>query len=147
MSSIIRSRPSPAIVVAIVALVAVLAGTALAGPGASTSAKAITKSKVKKIANTQATKAVQSIFPITSADLGTINTRTATASINGGATGEATANCQAGEKVISGGSRGPSTFPVVLESHKQGEGWRVRAFNNTADNNQTLTVEAYCLAP
>jgi uncharacterized cupredoxin-like copper-binding protein len=43
--------PSPAILVAVLALVAALAGTAVAGPDASTSA--ITKKKVKKIATKQ----------------------------------------------------------------------------------------------
>jgi hypothetical protein len=47
-------RPSPAIVVALLALVAGLAGTAVAGPDASTSA--VTKKKAKKIANKQITK-------------------------------------------------------------------------------------------
>ena len=46
--------PSPAILVAVVALVAALAGTAVAGPDAGTSA--ITKKKVKKIATKQANK-------------------------------------------------------------------------------------------
>jgi hypothetical protein len=139
------SRPSPAMLVAVIALVAAFAGTAIAGPGASTSA--VDKSDVRRIAAKKADKAVAAAFPVTSAKLGTIATRTATATINSNALGEATANCQAGEKVISGGSRGPGNFPVVLESHKQGEGWRVRALNNSGVNNETLTVEAYCLAP
>jgi hypothetical protein len=50
----LTSRPSPAIVVAVVALVAALAGTAVAGPDASTSA--INKKKVKKIASKQIKK-------------------------------------------------------------------------------------------
>jgi hypothetical protein len=49
------SRPSPAIVVAIVALVAALAGTAVA-EGATTSAKPVTKKKAKKIARKQINK-------------------------------------------------------------------------------------------
>jgi hypothetical protein len=49
-------RQSPAIVVAVVALVAAVAGTAVAGPGASTSA--ITKAKVKKVANKQINKRI-----------------------------------------------------------------------------------------
>jgi hypothetical protein len=48
------SRPSPAIVVAVLALVAALAGTALARPQATTSA--ISKKKVKKIATKQIKK-------------------------------------------------------------------------------------------
>jgi hypothetical protein len=43
------SRPSPATIVAVLALVAALAGTAIAGPDATISA--LTRSKVKKIAN------------------------------------------------------------------------------------------------
>jgi hypothetical protein len=60
---ITRSRPSPAIVVAVAALVAALAGTAVAGPGASDSA--VTKSKVKKIANKQIDKR----FPVGTAGI------------------------------------------------------------------------------
>jgi hypothetical protein len=57
------SRPSPALVVAVVALVAALAGTAVAAdPGASTSA--LSKKKVKKIAKKQAAKAIDAEFPI-----------------------------------------------------------------------------------
>jgi hypothetical protein len=54
-----RRRPSPAMIVAVVALSAALAGTAIAGPDAITSA--ITKSKVKKIAAKQAKKEIKKI--------------------------------------------------------------------------------------
>jgi len=47
------ARPSPAIVVAVVALVAALAGTAIAGPSATTS---ISKKSVKKTAKKEAAK-------------------------------------------------------------------------------------------
>jgi len=50
-----QSRPSPALVVAIVALVAAVAGTAIAQE-ATTSAKPVTKKKVKKIARKQINK-------------------------------------------------------------------------------------------
>jgi hypothetical protein len=63
MGSIFKSRPSPAIIVAVAALVAALAGTAIAGPSASTSA--VTKSKVKKIANKQIDKR----FPVGSENI------------------------------------------------------------------------------
>lgn len=54
MKRITRSRPPAAIVVATMALIAALAGTALAGPDATSSA--ITKAKVKKVANKQINK-------------------------------------------------------------------------------------------
>jgi hypothetical protein len=54
MGHVFGLRQSPAIIVAVLALVAAVAGTAVAGPGAVTSA--ITKAKVKKIANKQIDK-------------------------------------------------------------------------------------------
>jgi hypothetical protein len=55
------SRPSPAIIVAVLALIAALAGTAVAGPNASTSA--VSKKKVKKIAKKQAVKQINELAP------------------------------------------------------------------------------------
>ena len=54
MKRVFSARPSPAIIVAVVALVAALAGTAIAGPGAGTSK--LTKSKVRTIANKEIDK-------------------------------------------------------------------------------------------
>src|SRR5918995_3004569 len=113
MSGIARRRPSPAIIVAVVALVAALAGTAVAGPGAETSK--ITKAKVKKIANKQINKRL----PWKTADIaddavttpklangavvapkvGTINTRSVTQSVPDTEDFEAPADCQSGEKL------------------------------------------------
>jgi hypothetical protein len=55
------ARPSPAIVIAVIALVAALAGTAVAGQDATT--KALTASKVKRIVNTQIKKRVLTSEP------------------------------------------------------------------------------------
>lgn len=52
--SIKRSRPSPALVVASLALIAALTGTAIAGPHATTGA--VSKARVKKIATRQINK-------------------------------------------------------------------------------------------
>jgi hypothetical protein len=138
MRRIMRSRPSPAIIVAVVALVAALAGTAVAGPGANSSV--ITGAKVVKKAN----KVFDSRLPITSAELGTINTRTATENVPNNQFGEATANCQTGEKVISGGVRHNSFFVYLQETYRQGEGWFGKVVNFSGGA-VTLTVEAYCL--
>jgi hypothetical protein len=55
MDRIRHSRPSPALVIAILALVAGLAGSAVAGPLAETSKKPVRKT-AKKVANCQITK-------------------------------------------------------------------------------------------
>jgi hypothetical protein len=147
MSRIIRSRPSPAIIVAVIALVAALAGTAVAGPGASSSA--LTKSKVRTIANKQANKALDAVLPLGSSDLGIINVRTSTQTVppNGFNGTTLTATCQTGERVLSGGYKGGNNTALLFgESFKEGEGWRVLA-HNFSGANQQATVEAYCLAP
>jgi hypothetical protein len=54
MGQIRISRPSPAILVAVLALIAAVAGTAVAGPVATK--KAVTKKKVKKIADAEINK-------------------------------------------------------------------------------------------
>jgi hypothetical protein len=62
MRQLTRSRPSPALIVAVLALGLAIAGTAIAGPQAVLSG--LTKSKVKKIAKRQATRAVDARFPV-----------------------------------------------------------------------------------
>jgi hypothetical protein len=148
------SRPSPAILVAVIALVAALAGTAIAGPGASTSAKAVTKAKVKTIAKKQVNK----VLPLGAADigpaavlanqLGQINERSQTFTINAGQSVAQTVSCQTGEKVISGGGRW-NTEPLAdiaftQYDYRVDNGWRAGGANGTGANQQ-YTVYAYCL--
>jgi hypothetical protein len=151
MTRLKRSRPSPALVVAVLALVAALAGTAVAAdPVATTS---ISKKKTKKIAKNQAIKQIDlafaDTFPIGSDELGTIDEHLQTTQIASGATGEATANCDGDETVISGGSRWDNfpTAPVpgITEVDKrEGNGWRAGGFNITGAT-QPFTTYAYCL--
>jgi hypothetical protein len=61
MSLMSRTKPSPAMVVAVIALSFALVGTAIAGPDAITSA--VTKSKVKKIDKKQAKKQIRKKAP------------------------------------------------------------------------------------
>jgi hypothetical protein len=144
MRRIPRSRPSPAIIVAVVALVAALAGTAVAGPGASTSA--VDKSDVRKIATRKANKAVDQVLPLTSANLGVVNTRTVTQTVGPNQAASATANCLTGERVLSGGFIYNINEGVFVEQdRKQGEGWFVQVFNFSGAT-RSFTVEANCLA-
>jgi hypothetical protein len=114
-------RPSPAIIVAALALVAALAGTAVAGPQATSSA--INKKKVKKIARKQANKAIDAALPVGGdgiADgavgrgkiaasavgpsaLGDIVVRRGQEPLNDGSNAIPSASCLPGERLISGG--------------------------------------------
>jgi hypothetical protein len=150
MRRIRHARPSPTIVIAVLALVAAMTTTAIAGQSASIS---VSKKKVRTIAKNVARKQIDRRFPVGSGRLGTINTRTAHVSLPPsppGTTFEATASCQPGEKVISGGVDTPNQEPFsVADSQKAGEGWRARVSASAGVPPGTppqLTVEAYCLA-
>ena len=152
MNTIKRSRPSPALVVAIVALVAAFAGTAIAAPGDD----GLTKSKVKKIAKKKANQQINKQLPwgetdlgpdsVTSEQLAQVNTRTQQTTVPpaGFAGTEIVANCQASENLIGGGVRAPSGDILMGEEHQQGEGWRAEVHNFGA-NPEAVQVEAYCL--
>jgi hypothetical protein len=156
-----RSRPSPALIVAVVALVAALAGTAVAAdPLATTS---VSKKKTKKIAKKQANKAVDAFatatLPIGGSDLATIQERTDSTDIpvtTGGTISKdtATANCETGERVISGGwsteldiAGGVTTAALSYEDKRTDNGWEASAGNLSSTTTNELTAYAYCLAP
>jgi hypothetical protein len=156
-----RSRPSPALIVAVVALVAALAGTAVAAdPLATTS---VSKKKTKKIAKKQANKAVDAFatatFPISGADLATIEERSASETIAPSvspaiSTETATANCQTGERVISGGWTTEleqvgmdAKVALPFEDKRSDNGWQATAVNLSNTLTNELTAHAYCLAP
>jgi hypothetical protein len=162
MTRLKRSRPSPALVVAVVALVAALAGTAVAAdPLATTS---VSKKKTKKIAKKQANKAVDAFaaatFPIGAAELATIDEHTDSTDIGPSPGGvitkdTATANCETGERVISGGwstelnIAGAVTdkAAIAYEDKRTDNGWQASAGNLSATETNELTAYAYCLAP
>jgi hypothetical protein len=152
MTRLIRRRPSPALIISVIALVAAVAGTAVAAdPVANTSA--ITKKKVKKIAKKQANKAVDALLPVGALEFGTIQERSETFTINAMSAEVRTVDCNADEKLISGGWRW-NDAPLnqnglfVQADHRDGNGWRAGGRNGQAvGNNRQFTVYAYCLAP
>jgi hypothetical protein len=153
MTRLKRSRPSPALIVGVLALVAALAGTAVAAdPVAQTS---ISKKKTKRIATNKANKAVEAFaeatFPIGGGDLGEITERSQTNQIANGTTTSQTVNCESEERVISGGSRWDNfaTTPIAVftqEDKREGNGWRAGGIN-VSGATQPFTVYAYCLEP
>ena len=114
-------RPSPAIIVAVVALVAALAGTAVAGPGAGSSA--ITKSKVKLISQKQARKVLKQDAPGLEVGSAVALTqleyiRSNSVDVAAGSDGTAIASCPSGKFATGGGGAAASQNQVhVLGSH------------------------------
>jgi len=152
-----RSRPSPALLVAVVALVAGLTGTALAGgPGAV--ASKLTKSKVKLVAQKQANKVLKQEAPdlevgsaVALAQLEYI--RSSSTTVNPGETGSAIATCPSGKFVTGGGGAGADVTSLeTLASHpasgNQGQlgftAWEYRV-HNSGGAPHTINAYAICV--
>jgi hypothetical protein len=146
MKRLRHARPSPALLISVVALVAAVAGTAVAAdPVANTSA--ITKKKVKKIAKKQANKAVARTLPIGFGELAAIDEHTEIIEVPANSHRSLTASCDPEEVVISGGFRwiheGSGNLDVRA-SHREGNTWRAAGRNNTGTPRE-FRVHAYCL--
>ena len=78
-------------------------------------------------------------------ELGPVVVRTNSAKIAKGATGSVSADCAAGEQVISGGGQ-PGHFGTEMTSSRpSGNGWLYQVVNNTGGE-ETITAYAVCLA-
>jgi hypothetical protein len=147
----LKRRPSPALIVSVMALVAALAGTAIASDPVATTA--VSKKKTRQIARNEANKAVDALLPVGASEFGTIQERSETFTINAATADARTVDCNAEEKVISGGWRwndGPlnQNGLFVQLDHRSGNGWRAGARNGQpVGNDRAFTVYAYCLAP
>jgi hypothetical protein len=145
MRRVRHAVPKPAMIVAVVALVAALAGTAVASdPVASTS---VTKKKTKQIAKRVANKAVNNALPVGSGELATIDEHTEILQIPATSHQGLTVPCESGETVISGGWRWlhQGTGNVEARSdHREGNGWHASGWNGTATPKE-FRIHAYCL--
>jgi hypothetical protein len=145
-------RPSPAIIVAVVALVAALAGTAVAGPGATTSK--LSKAKVKLISQKQANKVLKQEAPnLEVGSAGALTNleyvRSQATTVEPGQNGSAVANCPNGKFPTGGGGAGADvTSLVTLASHPSNgtpgqlgfSAWEYRVHNSGGSPH---TIHAY----
>lgn len=80
-----------------------------------------------------------------SSELGPVVVRTNSTTLAKGASGGVSADCAAGEQVLSGGGQ-PGHFGTEMTSSKpQGNGWLYQAVNNTGGT-ETITAYAVCLS-
>ena len=123
MKEIVK-KSSPAMVVAVIALVLALTGTSYA---------------VAKLGKDT----------VGAKQLKTVTTRTATAPLNANGTyAEATATCEPKEQVLGGGvsvdNQNVNEYTSTLENGPEGNGWTAR-MQNAGVNDRTMTVTALCL--
>jgi hypothetical protein len=82
---------------------------------------------------------------VNSSELGTVTVRTNSAKVAKGGSGSVTANCAAGEQVLSGGGQPGHFGSEMTSSRPSGNGWLYQAVNNTGAE-ETITAFALCLA-
>jgi hypothetical protein len=157
MDRLSQVRPSPAMLVACVALIVALAGTAVAGVATSSKLSGKDRKQVKKIARTEANKRITKRAAglkvafadsagnaATAGQLGKVTVQRETGEIGNGTGGSVDAFCPAGTQAIAGGGRADDfNEPQLLASRPtraggepagDGEsftGWRVSVFNET----------------
>ncbi len=150
----LKWRPSPALVISLVALFVALAGGAYAATKIDTSdikkaavtgkklAKdAVNSNKVKDASLTGGDLADGAISGSKLAGITEVE-ETTTATVSPSIT--ATAECPSGSTVISGGFRGQPTGNVFAErDQRDGNGWRADGFASAPGD--TITAYAYCL--
>jgi hypothetical protein len=173
MSRIKRAKPSPALLVAIVALVAALAGTAVGGVVVS-KLSGKEKKQVTKIARKQASKLDKKIelTPGPKGDAGANGATDVTRRVSDPTTvaadgsAQATVNCQPGERAVGGGGIAwtgitadfnmTSSTPIIgaagdVVSEGVPVAWQARYSNLDVDNSNSGNIEfrAYvvCAAP
>lgn len=134
MRKLIRRRPSPAMIIAIVALVAALGGTAIAGGGF------LPKTKFTKFKQ-QAVKG-----PITYVNqTQSVNTTTSTTGVN------ITATCPGGFHPVGGGAKSSTSSETssffIENSYPSASGWTALVFAGTGappGTPEQITVTAIC---
>jgi hypothetical protein len=130
-------RPSHATVVAYLALLTALGGSAYAASKVGTSdlkANAVTSPKIDRGA-------------VRAADVKRLVVRQQAQPVSAGARGTAIANCREHEQVVSGGGSwgvlGSGNTPAIVGSSPAGQGWSVDGEPPPVDN--TLIAYAICL--
>jgi trimeric autotransporter adhesin len=82
---------------------------------------------------------------VSASELGTVTLRTNSAKVPKDGSGSVSANCAAGEQVLSGGGQ-PSHFGTEMTSSRpSGNGWLYQALNKTGGED-TITAFVLCLA-
>ena len=149
-----RKRPSPALVIAVLALFVSLSGTAVAAGVVPLAKRALSADKAKQADNAKKlegqtaaailAKAAQTPGPASSA-AGLVTVKQATDSVAAGAGREIVIACDGGKKVISGGFASDGS---VLPFDSQTDQRRRRGGSylaNVGDGNASVTLYAVCL--
>jgi len=156
-----RALPEPGLVVACIALIVSLSGTAVAAGivanarhanKADLAARALNADRLQgrtavQIASAGAQAGAQLPGPASTA-MGLVAVKTSTWSFAPGAGGDVTVACDVGQKALSGGWEDPNAWGSVRDSRPVSDAasWRIHVtVSSTAPDDQSGTAYAVCL--
>jgi hypothetical protein len=136
-------RPSPALVIALIALFVALSGTAVAA-GIVAHAK-LADNATKLQGKSAAQVAAMAAAPASLAGYTTVKSAGWSLPANQG--GDFTATCDAGQKAIGGGFDNPQGGGLAIDTRPtpDGSGWRVYVLNVMDTSGSSGSVYAICL--
>jgi hypothetical protein len=151
-----RRLPSPAVVIAVVALFVSLGGTAVAATVVPLAKRALSADKArvsdnaKKLGGKSAaqltSEAAAKAGPASSAS-GLMTVRTSAVNLSAGQVAPATVACAAGEKASGGGFVVGSGVPLMIASGPNGDGsgWTVSLLNLSDSEGASGTAQVICM--
>lgn len=136
-------HPSPAFVIAFVALFVALSGTAVAAGIVGHAKLADNSLKLQGKSAAQ----VAALAPGPAALAGYVTVKSGTWTLNGGQVADMTAMCDAGQKAIGGGFDNPvgAAFSVDTRPTSDGGGWRIFLVNTSTTDTASGSLYAVCL--
>jgi hypothetical protein len=161
MSRIKRAKPSPALLISLIALFVALGSGAYAASKVGTkdikngavTGKKLAKNSVKSSKTKDGGLKGRDLKDgaITATKLGEIVEVSDSTTVDTLGLASISVPCPTGTRVLSGGfdtNSNPANQGLAAESRRVGNGWEVTAFGNAADGllvGNTVTVYAYCL--
>jgi hypothetical protein len=137
--------PSPALVVALIALFVALSGTAVAAGVAPMAKRALFANNAGKLQGKTAAQVAAMPGPATAVS-SLVSTASAPFSLGPDAEQDVTVPCPAGTKAISGGFTTPnSVFSMDTRPSANGAGWRLYLINLSSTEAASGTAQAICL--
>lgn len=147
-------RPSPALVVAVIALFVALGGTAgaVATQAVPLAKRALVADNAKKLGGQTSAQIVARAAagsantpgPASTA-AGTVIVKTGTTTLGGAAEGEVTISCDAGQKVVGGGFSSDGSVFNLDSFPASDSSWRLYLVNGNETATANITLYATCI--
>jgi hypothetical protein len=150
--TVLKKRPSAALVVAMIALFVALGGTAGAVVTAAVplAKRALVADNAKKLGGQTSAQIVSQAASApgpASTAAGLISVKTAPFALSAGGQGSFTANCDSGQKAVGGGYSNPVGTAISVDTGptSDGSGWSIYLIEGTGNSVAAGIIQAICL--